>query len=194
MKIKKLSEDRVKVLVESEDINRYKVPYQRLSMADEESAEFIYELLFLIFEETGVSFLENAVSLEISPACGGNYYITVTRSEEKDGWVLLTRGSPDSEDMYIFALHKLTDLAGLAALFKIHPTLLPSSSALYKYIDTYYVVLEFPPQLTALDDFSVFLLQLSEYMDPCRARTENEGILLERGRLICSTLFPKNLE
>lgn len=188
MKIKKLSEDKVKVLIESEDIHRYKVPYHRLSTADEQSAEFIYEILFLIFEQTGVSFLECAVSLEATLAYGGNYYITVTKNQDPDGSLHLTKGDDDCGEIYIFETEKLVDILQFTKLCKNLP-ILPIGDALYKYGKNYYVILEFTAGQIASEDFPVTLIRFSEFLTPCKASIENEGLLLERGQLICRSLM-----
>lgn len=190
MKIKKLSENRVKVLIESQDIARYRVPYHRLNTADEHSAEFIYLLLVKIKEQTGISFLECSVLLEASPACGGNYYITVTGGPESDGWQLRKEGG-ESEECRIFSPRRLQDLGRAIKIFDRFPFLRPEGSALYKYGGTYYCVLDFSPVQMAHKEFDLLILQLSEFMTPCKGSAENEGVLLERGTLI-SPLLIKN--
>ncbi len=193
MKIKKISADQVKVLIESEDINRYQVPYHKLSAGDDESVEFIYHLLFLIFDETGVSFLENVISVEAYPACAGNYYITITRTDEQGEGISLTKEDTRGQSAYIFCIEKLEHLEGVTAVLEQHPSFIPDASPLYKYNGKYYLLLDFSQQQTEKKEFSSFLLRLGEYMFPCKAVPENEGFLLERGKLICAALYPRNI-
>ncbi len=191
MIIKKISEECVKVLIESEDINRYNIPYHKLSSSDEESVEFIYRLLFLIFEETGVSFLESAISVEASPACGGNYFLTLSRkSEESEGMSLRKEGQIQS-DMFIFALEKIEDLWGVKGAMEQYKCFIPERCALYKMAGSYYVILDFPVEQTGHPDFDKFMRRLGEYLQPLRATPESEGYLCERGKLICPALFLK---
>ncbi|MBQ6946713.1 MAG: adaptor protein MecA [Clostridia bacterium] len=188
MKIKKITDNRVKVLVESGDISKYRVPYHRLNTADDQSAEFIYQLLLKIKEQTGISFLETSILLEATPTIGGNYYVTITGGNESDGWIL-QKDNEKEEELRIFCLENPKDLPDAAKLFVKYPALLPESSALYKYAGRYYCVLEFSSLQMAHKDFSPLTLQLAEYMIPCKGSPENEGILLERGQMISPLLF-----
>ncbi len=190
MIIKKISEKCVKVLIESDDINRYKIPYHKLSSSDEDSLDFIYRLLFLIFDETGVSFLENAVDIQAFPAYGNNYYITVTRTDEQQEGLSLSKDSVENGDFLIFAAERLEDLLGINKLISRNPRLMPENSILYKYAGQYYIVLTFSLSQVENPAFKAFLLQLQEFAQLCKALPESEGILCERGKIIRSALFP----
>jgi len=191
MIIKKINEECVKVLVETQDINRYNVPYHKLSGADEESVEFIYRLLFIIYEETGVSFLESAVSVEASPACGGNYFLTLCRkSEESEGMSLRKEGQTLS-DTFLFSTEHPEELKGLKIALEQYGRFIPNRCALYRMNGTYFVILDFPAEQTALPDFKALTYRIGEYLRPLKATPENEGYLCERGRLICPALFLK---
>ncbi|MBR5782611.1 MAG: adaptor protein MecA [Clostridia bacterium] len=181
MIIKKISDDQVKVLIESTDVNRYRIPYHKLSLQDDESMDFLYHLLFLIFEETGVSFLENAVTVEARLATGGNYFITFTRSEDEEG--MLLQKEEQSEALYIFSPEHIEDIAGFVTALRRMPTL-PSRCALYKWNREYYILLEYPDEPFK----SNALTQLNEYASLCRDSSLLEGILCERGQLICPAL------
>lgn len=191
MIIKKISEECVKVLIETRDINRYNVPYHKLSGADEESVEFIYRLLFIIYEETGVSFLESAISVEACPACGGNYFLTLCRkSEESEGLSLRKEGEVQS-DTFIYALERAEDLQGLKIALGHYGRFIPNRCALYRMNGTYYVIMDFPAEQTALPDFKALTYCIGEYLEPLKATPESEGYLCERGTLICPALFLK---
>lgn len=190
MIIKKISDECVKVLIESEDINRYNIPYYKLSSTDEESVEFIYRLLFLIFEQTGISFLETAISVEATPACAGNFFLTITRKEESEGMFLRKEGETQS-DMFLFALEDLSDLAGVKRVMEEHGRFIPERCSLYKMAERYYVIFDFSVKQTQNEAFEIFLRQLDEYLLPLRATPESEGYLCERGKIICPALFSK---
>lgn len=191
MIIKKISEECVKVLIETEDINRYNIPYHKLSSNDEESVEFIYRLLFLIFEETGVSFLESAISVEASPACAGNYFLTLSRkSTQSEGMSLRKEGQVQS-DMFIYALDTPEDLWGVRNVLKKYTLFIPERCALYKLAGNYYIIFDFPIEQTTHPDFEKFMRMMDEYLQPLRATPESEGYLCERGKLICPALFLK---
>lgn len=191
MIIKKISEECVKVLIESEDINRYNIPYHKLSSSDEDSVEFIYRLLFVISEQTGVNLLESAISVEASPACGGNYFLTLSRkNEESEGMSLRKEGQPQS-DMFIFALESAEDLHGVIDVLKQHKCFIPKRCSLYRLTGRYYIIMDFPAEQTEHKDFDKMMRHLGEYLLPLRATPESEGYLCERGELICPALILK---
>ncbi len=189
MIIKKISEECVKVLIEADDINRYNIPYYKLSSTDEESVEFIYRLLFLIFEQTGVSFLESAISVEASPACGGNFFLTISRKAEQQEGMFLRKEGEIQSDMFLFKLERLSDLKSVKTVLEQYRRFIPERCALYKLFGTYYIIFDFSVSQTQNEHFEKFLRQLSEYLLPLKATPENEGYLCERGKLICPALF-----
>ena len=191
MIIKKISEDTVKVLIESEDINHYRVPYHKLSDRDEDSIEFIFELLFLIYEETGVSFLENAVNIQAWPAAGDNFFLEIQKLVDEEGVFFSKEGASES-DLYIFALDQVSDICGLMELLRQQAVFFPERCELYRLAETYFVVMEFSPMQSANAGFKKLLIRLCEFALPCRAPTELEGKLCERGRLVCPSLMYKN--
>ncbi len=191
MIIKKLSCDSVKVLIESEDIDKYNVPYHKLSIHDEDSVEFIYRLLFSIYDQTGVSLTEGALNVEAIPACAGNYFITVSRKKDTDEGIFLLKQDDRQGDIFIFSPDLLEDVEGMALLFASHPDMKPSEAALYCLEEKYYILLRFPLHVSESEDFGIFLLKLSEYATRCPYSFENEGVLHERGRLVCGSLFEK---
>lgn len=191
MIIKKISDDTVKVLVESEDINHYKVPYHKLSDQDEDSIEFIFELLLLIYEETGVSFLENAVNIQAWPAAGDNFFLEIQKLVEEEG-VFFSKEGDNESDLYIFALDRIADLSGLMELLSGQAILFPERCELFRLAETYFVVMEFSPTQSSTVAFKKLLIRLCEFALPCRAPRELEGKLCERGRLVCPSLMYKN--
>ena len=191
MIIKKISDDCVKVLIEAEDIQRYKVPYATLSTADEASAEFIYRLLFLIYEETGISFLEDGISVEAYPACNENYYITLTRDGDADSPMRLIKEGDEETEIFVFQIKNLKDLCGVQRLLEYTPRLFPKESKLYKCFGKYYLYFTFLPAQTEKNDFGQLLRSLCEYTDPCKSSLLCEGILNEWGIMLKEELFAK---
>ena len=187
MIIKKISEDQVKVLIESADINQYKTPYHKLNIQDEDSIEFIYQLLFLIYEQTGVSFLENAVFVEARPAQGCNYFITFTRKAEEDEGILLQKEDLQ-EALYIYMLRRLEDLPAFLRALRTHKALLPHRCALYRMKESYYIILEYSPEQSRGAEFDKLLLILNEFAERCSMPAELDGRLIERGKTICDAL------
>lgn len=191
MIIKKISEECVKVLIESDDVNRYNIPYYKLSSTDDESVEFIYRLLFLIYEQTGVSFLETAISVEASPACGGNFFLTISRKAEQQEGMFLRKEGEIQSDMFLFKLETPSDLTGVKSVLEQHKRFIPERCALYKLAGNYYIIFDFSVSQTENEQFEKFIRQLGEYLFPLKATPESEGYLCERGKLICPILFTK---
>ena len=189
MIIKKISEECVKVLIESEDINRYNIPYHKLSSSDDDSVEFIYRLLFVISEQTGVNLLESAISVEASPACGGNYFLTLCRKNEDSEGMSLRKEGQMPGDMFIFAVEAPQDLHGVKCILEQYKYIIPERCSLYQMAERYYVIMDFSVEQTEHRDFDRLMRGLGEYMLPLRATPESEGYLCERGKLVCPALF-----
>lgn len=180
IKIKPISDQQVKVLVENEDIRKYKIPFEKVSATDNDSMEFIYRLLFMILEETGISFLEDDLNVEVYPACGGNYYVMIAKEKDGDG-IRLQKESTDSGDMHILQIEKAQDIRGAMQCLRQNCALLPHRISLYSYGRAYYLLMEFTPEQVANANFKILKLQLNEFGNFCRKAIEYEGILAEHG-------------
>lgn len=190
MKIKVLSDASVKVLMENEDINAYQMPFSALNQNDAHSLEFICELLFIILEKTGISFLEDDLMIEATGGWGGNYYILVSRSDQSVGIHLKKDGHQLDNVMFIYMFTNPRDFRGLATCFARFSNFIPTDSELFKLGKQYYILLSFDAEQTKHPAFSMLGCSLCEYFKKCRHIPELEGVLRERGEMLCATLLP----
>lgn len=182
MLVKVLDENRVKILMEDQDIALYDLPFEKLNYDDPFSRAFIYELIQKTYDQTGVNFQDCRVMIEVVPGVSRTYYILLTRME-RDGREKIEFDKADRTDteMYIF---KVEHGADVLRLFRGMRRYRPEKSELYVYKNRYYLALAFPPHVTAEPEFARFLFRLEEYGSRCRYHYTNEAVLKEWGELL----------
>ncbi len=182
MLVKVLDENRVKILMEDQDIDFYGLPFEKINYDDPLSRTFIYELIQKTYDETGVNFQDCRVMIEVVPGVSRTYYILLSKMDA-DGLEKIEFDKADRTDVevYIFRLNCGADVLNLIDKLERYR---PERSELYYYGDCYYFVLSFPSYLTARPEFSLFLMQLEEYGGRCRYHYCNESLLREWGRLL----------
>ncbi len=182
MLVKVLDENRVKILMEDQDIDFYGLPFEKINYDDPLSRTFIYELIQKTYDETGVNFQDCRVMIEVVPGVSRTYYILLSKMDA-DGLEKIEFDKADRTDVevYIFRLNCGADVLKLIDKLERYR---PERSELYYYGDCYYLVLSFPSYLTAKPEFSLFLMQLEEYGGRCRYHYTNESLLREWGRLL----------
>ncbi len=193
MKFKVLSENSVKVLVETEDIRRFDMPLSALRADDPKTLEFIYRLLFMVLEETDVSFLESEVTVTARGGYGEGYYIVITRENgpSRDGIRFVMSGDVPENAMFIYTFREYRDILGLRHCLERFPAFAPRGACLRRYGETYYILLEFTPEQVADKNWTIFESELGEFYRKCQKPYDTEAFLAERGTLICPALFEK---
>ncbi|PWM41044.1 MAG: hypothetical protein DBX52_02425 [Clostridiales bacterium] len=179
MLVKVLDENRVKILMEDQDIDFYDLPFEKLNYDDPFSRAFIYELIQKTYDQTGVNFQDCRVMIEVVPGVSRTYYILLTKIE-RDGREKIEFDKADRTDteMYIFKVDRGADVL---KFFRAMRRYQPEKSDLYFYKNSYYIALSFSPHVTVEPDFARFLFQLEEYGGRCRYHYMNESILKEWG-------------
>lgn len=182
MLVKVLDENRVKILMEDQDIALYDLPFEKLNYDDPFSRAFIYELIQKTYDQTGVDFQDSRVMIEVVPGVSRTYYILLTRMEQ-GGREKIEFDKADRTDteMYIFKVERGADVL---KLFRSMRAYRPEKSELYFYKNRYYVALAFPPHVTSQSEFARFLARLEEYGGRCRYHYMNEAVLKEWGELL----------
>lgn len=190
MKFKVLSEHCVKVLMETEDICRFDLPFTALHAEDEKTLEFIYRLLFLVWEETGISFVEGDVTVTARSGCGSGYYIVITRGADPagDGIRLVKDIDAPENAMLIYTFKEYRDILGLRHCVRRFPAFVPKTARLQRYGGYYYIVLEFTPVQIADRSWQIFETELGEFYQKCKKPFETEALLTEHGTLVCDAL------
>ncbi len=182
MLVKVLDENRVKILMEDQDIEFYGLPFEKINYDDPHSRTFIYELIQKTYDQTGVNFQDCRVMIEVVPGVSRTYYILLSKMDA-DGLEKIEFDKTDRSDIevYIFRLNGGTDVLKFMEKLDRYT---PVQSELYYYGDCYYIALSFQSDLTASPEFSLFLMQLEEYGGRCRYHYINESLLREWGRLL----------
>ena len=183
MLVKVLDENRVKILVEDQDIAYYDLPFEKLSDDDPASRNFIYDLIRKTYEHTGIDFKDCKVMIEVVPGISGSYYVLLTRiSEDGEEKLHFDKAEIAERETYIFKLPQAGAVFAFFGSLKVSP---PQESRLYLLGDAYYAVLLFDPTTTQKASFKKLMVSLSEFASRCRYRYMNEGILKEWGECLC---------
>lgn len=183
MLVKVLDNDRVKILMEDQDIAFYDLPFEKLSEEDPDSQAFIYELIQKTQERTGIDFKDCKVMIEVVPGVSGSYYILLTRMrEEGEGKICFDKADLAEREVYIFRINHAWDIP---SFFELMSGFSPEESSLYFFGESYYALLAFNPSIIKNSDFNFFLLSLEEFADRCRYQYINEALLMEWGECIC---------
>ena len=182
MLVKVLDENRVKILMEDQDIEFYGLPFERINYEDPLSRAFIYELIQKAYDQTGVDFQDCRLMIEVVPGVSRAYYILLSKMEA-DGHEKIEFDKADRTDteVYIFRLNHGSDVL---KFFEVMRDFRPDTSELYRYRNSFYVTLSFPVSMTVMPEFSRFLMRLEEYGGRCRYHYTNEALLREWGELL----------
>lgn len=182
MLVKVLDENRVKILMEDQDIEFYGLPFERINYDDPLSRSFIYDLIQKTYDQTGVNFQDCRVMIEVVPGVSRSYYILLTKID-REGREKIEFDKADRTDteVYIFRIERGSDVLNFFGRMK---QFRPETSELYRYQSSYYITLSFPANLTVRSEFTLFLVQLEEYGGRCRYHYINESLLKEWGDLL----------
>ncbi len=182
MLVKVLDENRVKILMEDQDIEFYGLPFEKINYDDPLSRAFIYDLIQKTYDQTGVNFQDCRVMIEVVPGVSRTYYILLTKIQ-REGREKIEFDKADRVDteVYIFKIDHGSDVL---KFFRSMMQFRPDISELYSYKNCYYVTLTFSASLTVKPEFALFLMQLEEYGGRCRYHYINESLLKEWGELL----------
>lgn len=182
MLLKVLDENKVKILIEDQDIEFYDLPFEKINYDDRYSRAFIMELLQKTYDETGLNFFECKVMVEVIPGVSNSYYILLSKMDgHGDKKIEFDKAEPSENDVYIFHLKSAEKL--ILFLKQCH-SLYSIKNEVYFYNNSYYVVLNFTPQMTSKNEFGLFLSKMEEYGERCKFKIINEAILKEWGELL----------
>lgn len=182
MLVKVLDENRVKILMEDNDIEFYDLPFERLNYDDPLSRAFIYELIQKTYDQTGVDFMDCRVMIEVIPGVSRAYYILLTKiDQEGQEQFEFDKADRIETEIYIYKLNNGTDVL---KFFKKLQEFKPQTSELYYYNQNYYVALSFLPNATLDPHFECFLMHLQEYGSRVCYHYANDAFLKEWGELL----------
>mgnify|MGYP003300076017 CR=1 FL=1 len=182
MLLKVLDENKVKILIEDQDIEFYDLPFEKINYDDRYSRAFIMELLQRTYEETGVNFFECKVMVEVIPGVSNSYYILLSKIDGSgDKQIEFDKAEPSESDVYIFCL---SSAEKLIRFLKQIDLFYPTKNEVYYYNGSYYILLNFTPQITSKKEFGLFLCKMEEYGERCKFKIINEAVLKEWGELV----------
>lgn len=182
MLLKVLDENRVKILIEDQDIALYDLPFEKINYDDRYSRAFIMELLQKTYEETGMNFCECKVMVEVIPGVSNSYYILLSKIDgEGDRQIEFDKAEPLENDAFIFTMKTADELM---RFLKQIDLFYPIKNEVYFYYDAYYVLLHFTPQIASKNEFGYFLSKMEEYGERCKFKVINEAVLMEWGDLL----------
>ena len=185
MLLKVIDKDKVKVLIEDKDLEKYGITYDDLDSEDDSSREFLLMLLNEIYSSTGVNFLESRVRVEVIPGISNSYYIIITRlSPSSDNAVNIDKTAKADEDMYLFELYCPENIFDIAGVFKKNKDIKISTTRMYKYRGKYYFTVDFPPETVSGDRFYMIVKRITEFSTKCKWSIINEALLEEWGELL----------
>ncbi len=179
MLLKILDENRVKILMEEQDIEQYDLPFEKLNYDDPYSRAFIYDLIQKTYEETGINLCDSRVMIEVVPGVARAYYILISRiKRDGNAKIEFDKAELPEADEYVFLLRTGDELI---RFFKQLKAFYPQNSELYCYNRRYYAILSYHAQTENSDSFLEFLNHLDEYGERCDYQFHNISLLKERG-------------
>ncbi len=188
MLFKVINNDKVKVLVEANELNGFKP--SNLDKDDETSRNTIAKLLIDIYNQTGVNFLDSKIVVEVLSGVSKTYYLIITRVTESEKNLSLNSNN-DGVDMYLFRLEGPEKTIDIANEFKKCENIKLNNSELHKYNGQYFLSLYFSADSVNSDEFDDFIVNLARCANRCKWSILNESILHEWGQLICKNVIEK---
>ncbi len=183
MLFKVINNDKVKILIEKNDIKNFEKI--RFDSNCEDTKNAIAILLLGIYEQTGLNFLNNSVLIESVKGYSDTFYVVITRLDESKN---NNFSDTDEVDMYLFILDNIEDVMDLSKLFISNNTSLKCSK-LYRYKDKLYICLYFSPEQIAKSDFDKLIKSIEKLYTRCRWSILNDVILNEWGTLVCENII-----
>ena len=182
MLVKVLDQNRVKILMEDQDIEQYDLPFEKLNYDDPYARAFIFNLIEKTYDQTGLNFRDSRLIVEVVPGFSKSYYILLTKLEkEGDEKIEFDKCEPIESEMYIFRLKNGYDAL---RIIKRAEELFPEKSSLYLLNDHFYFTMNFKTEKLKKEQFNNDIKKLEEFGFRCRYHYVNESILKEWGTLI----------
>jgi len=188
MKFKRLSDDKVQIIVSSEDLEKRDVKKWDLMPSSPKAQELFQEMLDQAYEECGFEVdSETQLMVEAYPMTTDSLVITLTKVKHNEKDVFETDYDEDADDLYEDVdeeelaelesdelIYLFKDFEDAVQLAKLICNDYPERSSMYKLGEVYYLVFLNPDSLT---DHALGML--GEYSNLVHL---SEAYLLEHGR------------
>ena len=179
MLLKILDQDRVKILMEEQDIEQYGLPFEKLNYDDPYSRSFIYELIQKTYDETGIDLSESRVMIEVVPGVERAYFILISRIKEKgEQRIEFDKAELPEMDQYIFVF---ADAMAVLQFIDWVQSTYPLECVVYYYNQKYYAVLSYGYNTLKEKGFERELRRMEEFGTRCEYQYINSAILKEFG-------------
>ncbi len=179
MLLRALDANRVKILMEDQDILNYDLPFEKLNYDDDYSRAFIYELIQTTYEKTGIDFKNSRIMIEVIPGVSRSYYIILSRLDsEGAGDIEFDKTERPEEACYIYSLHTAKNIFPFFRSLLRYP---PIKSYIFFFYDQYYILLYFAIENAKIAHLAAIL---DEFGSLCQYHLMNDAFLMEHGECL----------
>ena len=186
MLFKVISSDKIKILIENEDVERF------LELENEimnnVAGECVARLLVEIYRNTGISFLGNEIYIETVQGVSLSYYVIITRL--LPDMPVFANKQNNEVDMFIFELEGIEQVFDVSELIDRYPQCVCCRADLYEYRQKGYICVYFSNMSDSVS-YDSLIGDLKSMFKCCRWSMFCESMLHEWGCLICSNVFNK---
>lgn len=182
MDIQQISPDRLRVVLDLSDLDKYNLDYLSISKDSPGTKKMLREILTQAARQAHFISKNSKLVIEVLPGKNSGCILYLTRTPQP-GRVLskMSYESNVHSGDYILSCENLDDIIGAINHFADYPDVPVMKSSLYSLNTTYYLI--FSPVSFGLDPvrFSALLADLSEYGKTVKATPVREAMLCEHG-------------
>lgn len=187
--IEMIGPDKLRVVLNLGDLNRYELDYSSIRSESPETRELVRDILAQAKSDTGFSTRNSKLLIEVVPGKNKGCVLYLTRlpltTHLRTG-----RQEPDTRSKsgeYILSCTTFDDTIGAVSCFAAYPDIPLRKSSLYDCDGRYHLI--FAPVRPGLDGqrLASLLASLSEYGSAQQADPIREAMLAEHGRAISGT-------
>ena len=186
MLFKVINNDKVKVLIENDEID--KTFLNDLQINSGCARDVLAFLLINIYNETGISFLNSKVCLEIIEGRLKAYYIVITRINDDESDNIVVTQQLEETDMYIYNVVNIENLFDAA---KIIESELIHTNVLIEYKNKHYLMLSFKGDFEKNDKLKHCIKNLDNLLERCKTKLIADAFLIEWGNIIDNNIIQK---
>ena len=186
MLFKVINNDKVKILVENSEID--KTFLYNLNTNNEVAKDTLAYLLISIYNETGISFLNSKVYIEIIEGTTNTYYIIITRLKSQDNDDFIIAEPLQEDDMYIYHIKNIENLFDASKIIDID---FIQKDQLLEYKDKLYFLIYFKNQYLQNEQLRLGISKLDNLFTRCKSKLVADAILNEWGTVIDINVLQK---
>ena len=162
MKIEKLSDERIKVTLQSIDMKKWNITYESLSADTPETNDAVWNIILKITEETGVDFKNCRLTIEVVRASSGNCVLFINKKEHQIRYKY-KRKNCLREMASVYRFKNLDDVINFTKNNLYYCFLFDGKNSIYRYNNELLLVINYAPELKKY--FQAFNDRICEYAD-----------------------------